>query len=179
MTWRASRAEHVNEILNGAYGYDHLPREGVVQAIQDFKGGRDGGEHGDLWRGRGVSGKDIAAASRYILSGASIEALVNNSSAPLGHCANMVGPDPSVPMERQFYSTTRNCFGCNWFGHTLMAPDGSQICNWDPLGGKRAGSCRRQGRSGLDLTDGDGARGWVAEVLPCVDWEAWGKRAEG
>jgi hypothetical protein len=41
-----------------------------------------------------------------------------NSSAPLGHRTNPVGSDSSVPMERQFYSTTRKCFGCNRFGHT-------------------------------------------------------------
>jgi hypothetical protein len=128
--------------------------EEVVQAIQDFKGGRDGGERGDVWRGGGVSGKDIAAASRYILSrettAASIEALVNNSSAPLGHRVNPVGPDPSVPMERQFYSTTRNCFGCNRFGHTRMAPDGSQICSWDLLEGNGQG--RAAGRGGPGRT---------------------------
>jgi hypothetical protein len=68
---------------------------------------------------------------------ASIEALVINSSAPFGHRTNPVGPDPSVPMERQFYSTTRKCF--NLFGYTRTAPDGSQICEWDPLEGNGQG----------------------------------------
>jgi hypothetical protein len=48
-----------------------------------------------------------------------------------------------------------------------------------PVGGKRAGSCRRQGRSGPDLTGGGDAQGWAAEVHPCVDWEVWGKDGEG
>jgi hypothetical protein len=30
VTWRARRAEHVNEILNGAYGYDDLSMEKVL-----------------------------------------------------------------------------------------------------------------------------------------------------
>jgi hypothetical protein len=112
VTWRYRRAELVNEILKGACGYDDLSVEEVVQAIQDFKGGRAGGERGDGWRGGGGSGRDAAAVSSYTRSGettaASIEAFVIDSSAPLGHRTNPVGPDPSVPMERQFYSTTRN-----------------------------------------------------------------------
>jgi hypothetical protein len=77
---------------------------------------------------------------------ASIEALVINSSAPLGYRTNPVGSDPSVPMERQFYSTTRKCLGCNRFGHTRTAPDGSQIYKWDPLEGNEQG--RAAGRGG-------------------------------
>jgi hypothetical protein len=122
----------------------------VVQAIQDFKGRRSGGEREDGLRGGGNGGKDAAAASRYTrtceTTAASIEALVIDSSAPLGHRTNPVGPDPSVPMERQFYSTTRKCFGCNRFGHNRTAPDGSQICKWDPLQGN--GQDRAAGRGG-------------------------------
>jgi hypothetical protein len=63
VTWRARRAEHVNEILKGACGYDDLSVEEVVQAIQEFKGGRAGGERGDGWRGGGGSGRDTAAVA--------------------------------------------------------------------------------------------------------------------
>jgi hypothetical protein len=51
VTWRARRAEQVNEILNIARVYhdDDLSIEEVVQAIQDLKGGRAGGERGDGW----------------------------------------------------------------------------------------------------------------------------------
>jgi hypothetical protein len=150
VTWRGRRAEHVNEILKGACGYDDLSVEEVVQVIQDFKGGRAGGERGDGWRGGGGSGRDTAAVSRYTQSlettAESIEALVIDSSAPLGHRTNPVGSDPSVPMERQFYSTTRKCFGCNRFGHTCTAPGGSQICKWVPLEGNGQG--RAAGRGG-------------------------------
>jgi hypothetical protein len=38
-----------------------------------------------------------------------------------------------APMEKQFNSTTRMCFGCNRFEHTRAAPVGSQICKWDML----------------------------------------------
>jgi hypothetical protein len=53
VTWRARRAEQVNEILDRASVYhdDDITIEDVVQAIQDFKGGRAGGERGDEWRG--------------------------------------------------------------------------------------------------------------------------------
>jgi hypothetical protein len=131
VTWRARRAEQVNEILDRASVYHNVDfsMDEVVQAIQDIKGGRAGGERGDGWRGGGGGGRDAAAASRYTRTGettaASIEALVIDSSAPLGHRTNPVGPDPSAPMERQFYSTTRKYFGCNRFGHTRTAPDGS------------------------------------------------------
>jgi hypothetical protein len=131
MTWRALRAEQGNEILERASVYynDDLLMDEVVQAIQDFKGGRAGGERGDGWRGGGGGGRDAAAANRYTRTGettaASIEALVIDSSAPLGHRTNPIGPDPSVPMKRQFYSTTRTYFGCNRFGQTRTAPDGS------------------------------------------------------
>jgi hypothetical protein len=49
VTWRAHLAEQVNEILDRASVYhdDDHSMEKVVQAIQDFKGGRDGGERGD------------------------------------------------------------------------------------------------------------------------------------
>jgi hypothetical protein len=83
VTWRYRRAEHVNEILKGACGYDDLSVEEVVQAIQDFKAGRAGGERGDGWRGGGGSGRDTAAVSSYTRSGetsaASIEAFVTGS----------------------------------------------------------------------------------------------------
>jgi hypothetical protein len=117
VTWRSRRAEQVNEILDRASVYhdDDLSIEEVVQAIQDFKGGRTGGERGDGWRGGGGGGRDAAATSGYTRTGettaASIEALVINSSAPLGHRTNPVGPDPSVPMQRQFYSITMKSFG--------------------------------------------------------------------
>jgi hypothetical protein len=145
MMWRARLAEQVNEILDRASVYhdDDLSIEEVVQAIQDFKGGRADGERGDGWRGGGGGGRDAAGTIRYTRTGkttaASIEALVINSSAPLGNRTNLVGPDPSVPMERQFYSTTRKCFGCNRFGHTRTAPDGCQICKLDPLEGNVQG----------------------------------------
>jgi hypothetical protein len=119
-----------------------------VQTIKDFKGGRAGGESGAGWRGGGES-RDAAATSGDTRTGgttaASIEALVINSSAPLGHRTNPVGTDPSVPMERQLYSTTRKCFGCNRFGHTRTAPDGSQICKWDPLEGNGQGRASGRG----------------------------------
>jgi hypothetical protein len=53
VTWKARRAEQVNEILDGTSVYhdDELSIEEVVQAIQDFKGGRAGGERKDGWRG--------------------------------------------------------------------------------------------------------------------------------
>jgi hypothetical protein len=46
VTWRSRRAEQVNEILDRASVYhdDDLSMKEVVQAIQDFKGGRAGGE---------------------------------------------------------------------------------------------------------------------------------------
>jgi hypothetical protein len=44
---------------------------------------------------------------------------------------------------------------------------------------KQAGSCRRQGRSGPDLTGGGDAQGWVDEGHPCVDWEVWGEKRGG
>jgi hypothetical protein len=49
VTWRARRAEKVNEVLDRASVYhgDDLSMKKVVQAIQDFKGGRAGGERGD------------------------------------------------------------------------------------------------------------------------------------
>jgi hypothetical protein len=137
VTWRARRAETMNEILDrsSVYHDNDLSIVEVVQTIQDFKGVRAGGERGDGWRGGG--GRVAAATSKYTRTGettaASIEALVINSSAPLGHRTNPVGPDPSVPMEKQFYSTTRKYFGCNRFGHTRTGQDGSQICKWDPL----------------------------------------------
>jgi hypothetical protein len=55
VTWLARRAELVNEILDRASVNhdDDLWIEEVVQAIQDFKGGRDGGESGAGWRGGG------------------------------------------------------------------------------------------------------------------------------
>jgi hypothetical protein len=96
----------VNEILNrdSFYHNEDLSMDEVVQAIQDFKSGRSGGERRDGWRGGGGGGRDAAAASKYTRTGettaASIEALVIDSSAPLGHRTNPVGPDPSVPMER-------------------------------------------------------------------------------
>jgi hypothetical protein len=53
--------------------------------------------------GRG-GGKDTAAASRYTRTGettaTSIEALVIDTSAPLGHLTNPIGPDLGVLMER-------------------------------------------------------------------------------
>jgi hypothetical protein len=156
LTWRARRAEQVNEILGrtSTYHDDDLSMEEVVQAIQDLRGGHASDERRDGWRGRGGGSRDAAAASRYFHTGettaASIEALVIDSSAPLGHRTNPVGPDPSVPMERQFYSTTRKCFGCNRFGHTRTAPDGSQICKWDPLEGNGQG--RAAGRGGAART---------------------------
>jgi hypothetical protein len=152
VTWRACRAEQVNEILDrtSVYYNDDLSMKEVVQAIQDLKGGNAGGERVDGWRREGGGGRDAAAASRYTRTGettaASIEALVIDSSAPLGHRTNPVGPDPSVPMERQFYSTTRMCFGCNRFGHTRTAPDCSQICKWNPSQGNWQG--RAAGRGG-------------------------------
>jgi hypothetical protein len=152
VTWRARRAEQVNEILDRANVYhdDDLSIEEVVQAIQDFKGGRAGGERGDGWRRGGGGGRDAAATSGYTRTGettaASIEALIINSSAPLGHRTNPAGPDPSVPMERQFYSATRKCIGCNRFVHTRTAPDDSQICKLDPLQGNGQG--RAAGRGG-------------------------------
>jgi hypothetical protein len=152
VTWRARSAEQVNKILDRASVYhdDDLSIEEVMQAIQDFKGGRAGGRRGDGWRGGGDGGRDAAATSGYTRTGettaASIEALVINSSTPLGHRTNPVGPDPSVPMERQFYSTTRKCFGCNQFGLTRTAPIGSQICKRDPLEGNGQG--RAASRSG-------------------------------
>jgi hypothetical protein len=109
----------MNEILDRAsvYNNDDLLMDEVVQAIQDFKGGGAGGERGDGWRGRGGGGRDAAAARRYTrtieTTAASIEALVIDSSVPLRHRTNPVRPDPSVSMERQFYSTTRKCFGCD------------------------------------------------------------------
>jgi hypothetical protein len=48
-----------------------------------------------------------------------------------------------------------------------------------PVGGKQAGSCRRQGRSGPDLTGGGDAQGWAAKIHPCVYWEVWGEEEEG
>jgi hypothetical protein len=90
VTWRARRAEQVNGILDRASVYhdDDLSMEEVVQATQDFKGGRAGGERGDGWRGGEGGGRDAAATSRYTRTGettaASIEALVINSSAPWG-----------------------------------------------------------------------------------------------
>jgi hypothetical protein len=152
VTWSARRAEEVYKILDKASVYhdDDLSMEEVVQAIQDFKGSRAGGEREDGWRGGGGGGRDAAAASRYTRTGgttaASIEALVLDLSAPFGHRTNPVGPSPSEPMERQFYSTTRKCFGCNRFGHTRTAPDGSQICKWDPLEGN--GQSCAAGRGG-------------------------------
>jgi hypothetical protein len=152
VTWRARRAEQVNEILDRASVYHDgdLSIEEVVKVIQDFKVGRAGGGRGDGWRGGEGGSRDAAATSGYTRSdettAASIKALVINSSAPLGHRTNTVGPDPSVPMERQFYSTTRKCFGCNRFGHTRTAPDGSQNCKWDPLEGNGQG--RAAGRGG-------------------------------
>jgi hypothetical protein len=97
VTWRARRAEQVNEILDRASVYhdDDLSTEEVVQAIQDFKGGPAGGERGDGWRGGGGCGRDATTTSGYTRTGdttsASIEALVINSSAPLGHRTNPVG----------------------------------------------------------------------------------------
>jgi hypothetical protein len=93
VTWRARRAEQVNEILERAsiYHDDDLSMEEVVQAFQDFKKGRAGGERGDGWRGGGGD-RNAAAASCYTRNGeasaASIEALVIDSSAPLGHRKN-------------------------------------------------------------------------------------------
>jgi hypothetical protein len=151
VTWRARRPEQVNEILDRASVYhdDDLSMKEVVQAVKDFKGGRAGGERGDRWRGGG-GGRDTAAMSRYTRTGettvASNEALVINSSAPLGHRTNPFGPYPSVPMEKQFYRTTRNCLDCNQLGHTRTAPDGSQICKWDLLEGNGQG--RAAGRGG-------------------------------
>jgi hypothetical protein len=54
VTWRARRAEQVNEILDRAsvYHNDDLSMGEVVQAIQDFKGGRGGGERKVGWRGK-------------------------------------------------------------------------------------------------------------------------------
>jgi hypothetical protein len=89
VTWRARRAGHVNEILDRASVYhdDDLSIKAEVQAIQDFKGWRAGGERGDGWRGEGGC-RDAAATSGYTRTGettaASIEALVINSSAPIG-----------------------------------------------------------------------------------------------
>jgi hypothetical protein len=40
MTWRSRRAEQVNEILGSVYHDDDLSMDEVMQAIQDFKGGR-------------------------------------------------------------------------------------------------------------------------------------------
>jgi hypothetical protein len=61
----------VNEILDRAsvYHNDHLSMDEVVQVIQDFKGGRAGGERGDGWNGGGGGGRDAAAASRYTCTG--------------------------------------------------------------------------------------------------------------
>jgi hypothetical protein len=51
VTWRARRAEQVNKILGRASVYHNdLSTDEVVQAIQDFKGGRGGGERRDGWR---------------------------------------------------------------------------------------------------------------------------------
>jgi hypothetical protein len=66
-----------------------------VQAIQDFKGGRTGGERGDGWRGGGGIGRDTAAVSRYTRGGettaASIETLVIDSSTPRGNARILWG----------------------------------------------------------------------------------------
>jgi hypothetical protein len=84
VTWRARRAEQVNEILirTSVYHDDDLSIEEVVQAIQDFKGGRAGGGRGDGWRGGGGGGRDAAATSGYTRTGeitaSSIDALVIN-----------------------------------------------------------------------------------------------------
>jgi hypothetical protein len=143
--------KQVNEILERASVYysDDLSMDEVVQAIQNFKGGQADGERGDGKRGGGGGGRDAVAASRFSRTGettaASIEALVIDSSAPLGHRTNPVGPAPSVPMERQFHSTTRKCLGCNRFGHTRTAPDSSQNFKWDPSQGNGQG--RAAGRS--------------------------------
>jgi hypothetical protein len=111
----------VNEILDRAsvYHINDLSMEEVMKAIQDFKGERAGGYREGRWRGKGGYGRDAVAASRYTNTGEttreSIETLVIDLSAPLRHHKNPVGPDPSLPMKRQFYSTTRKCFGCNRF----------------------------------------------------------------
>jgi hypothetical protein len=67
VTWRARRAEQVNEILDRASVYhdDDLSIKEVVQAIQDFKGGRADGGRGNGWRGRGGGGRDAATTSGY------------------------------------------------------------------------------------------------------------------
>jgi hypothetical protein len=131
----------------------------VFKAIQDFQGGREGSERGDGWRGGGGGGRDAAAASRYTRTGentaASIEALVIDAFAQLRHHTNPAGPHQTVAMKRKFYGTTRKCFSGNQFGHTRTAPGGSKICKLRPIEGKRAGSCRRQERSGPEVSGGD------------------------
>jgi hypothetical protein len=96
----------MNGILDrtSVYHDDDLSMDEVAQAIQDFKGGCAGDEREDGWRGGRGGGKDTAAASRYTRTGettaTSIEALVIDTSAPLGHLTNPIGPDPGVLMER-------------------------------------------------------------------------------
>jgi hypothetical protein len=86
-TWRARRAEYVNEILDRAsvYHNNDLSIEEVVQEVQYFKGGRAGGERRAGWRGGGGGGRVAAATTGYTRTGettaASIEALVINCSA--------------------------------------------------------------------------------------------------
>jgi hypothetical protein len=142
-----------------------------------FRTSREGvpavSERVDGWREGGGDGRDAAVASRYTRNSkstaASIMALVIDSSAQLGHRTNPFGPDPSMPMERQFYSTTRNCFGCIRFGHTRTAPDGSQIFKWDPLEGNGQGRAAARSGPARNLSGGGDAQGWAAEVHPYVD----------
>jgi hypothetical protein len=84
VTWRARRAEQVNEILDRAsvYHNDYLSMDEVAQAIQTFKGGRAGGEHGDGLRGGGGGGRDSVAASRYTRTGETTAASIEASTRP-------------------------------------------------------------------------------------------------
>lgn len=84
--------------------------------------------------GRGAGGgesglRDARNVPRNLVE-EQIQNLPLDTSQPPGTKFNPVGPDPAKPQERQFYSNTRRCFGCERFGHTRTAPDNSVICKW-------------------------------------------------
>ena len=124
-SWR-HRRERVNQMDES--GADKcassLSDNELVQAVEEFQ--RRRGEEARRSGYRGSSGQQRGAHD-------DIQGLTIDTSQPLGSRHNPVGPDPDFPDRRQFYSTTRQCYGCHRYGHTRTSPDNTVICKWKPL----------------------------------------------